>query len=220
MPPIQLVKVHGGSFNYKPGIDDSVGRTEVVNTFLISKYPVTQQLWQAVMKTSLQQMAGSSYCPEEDNFDFPMIYVNFNDAKAFCERLSKITGKHFRLPTTQEWQYAARGGSKSRGTLYSGSDNYEQVAYTNANADHGDRMYAEYVPVGSKQPNELGLYDMSGLVWEWCDGVTPLLESQNERYCMGGGIFAYPEELRVDYHLPLDKDTPSMSVGFRIVCDL
>lgn len=220
MPPIQLVKVHGGSFNYKQGINDSVGRTEVVNTFLISKYPVTQQFWQAVMKTSLQQMAGSSYRPEEDNFDFPMIYVNFNDAKAFCERVSKITGKHFRLPTPEEWQYAARGGNKSRGTLYSGSDSYEQVAYTNAAANHNGRMYAEYVPVGSKQPNELGIYDMSGLVAEWCDRVTPYLESQNERYCMGGGLFASPEELRVDAHSSIDKDTRSMTVGFRIVCDL
>lgn len=117
----------------------------------------TREEWDAVMSPgrSMQQ---------------PVEWVSWNDCQEFCRRLSLITGKTFRLPTSAEWEYAARGGNKSKGYIYSGSNNPDDVAWYKDNAfdvGEGHRDYGTH-PVKSKKPNELGIYDMSGNVLEWC----------------------------------------------------
>jgi formylglycine-generating enzyme len=98
----------------------------------------------------------------QSEYNHPVIHVSWNDASEYCNWLSLKTGKSYRLPTEAEWEYAAKGGSQSRGYTYSGSNNAGDVAWCMENSGN------ETHPVGQKQPNELGIYDMTGNVWEWC----------------------------------------------------
>lgn len=134
--------------------------------FYICKYEVTQELWKAVMGENPSQMQGDS---------LPVEQVSWNDCQLFISRLNERTGRQYRLPTVAEWEYACRGGSRSRGYAYSGSDDIDKVAWYDDNSD------GKTHPVGQKQPNEIGLYDMSGNVWELCQGMD---ESSCE--CRGG----------------------------------
>ena len=124
-----------------------------LSSFYICKYEVTEALWTAVMGSN------PSWKPSGDNY--PVEQVNWYDCQDFVEKLSELTGRHFRLPTEAEWEYAARGGQRSRGYRYSGSYNLDEIGWYEGNADHKRE-------VGTKKPNELGLYDMTGNVDEWC----------------------------------------------------
>jgi formylglycine-generating enzyme required for sulfatase activity len=137
-----------------------------VSNFWIGKYEVTQGQWEAVMgnTTSLQQVKSSSYGVGPT---FPMYYVSWNDAKAFCDTLSSRTGKSYRLATEEEWEYAARGGKWSRGYVYSGSNNEDSAAWHYGNS--GSTTHC--VGTTKTRGNELGIYDMSGNVYEWCANV-------------------------------------------------
>ena len=115
---------------------------------------VTQALWQAVMG------GNPSYFKGNNN---PVDGVSLYDCQEFIKKLNNLTGKQFRLPTEAEWEFAARGGNKSRHTQYSGSDDLDSVAW------YRDNSGRQTHPVAKKLPNELGLYDMSGNVWEWCN---------------------------------------------------
>lgn len=114
---------------------------------------MTQALWEAVMGKNPSGFIGNR---------LPVECVSFDDCQEFIRKLNAQTGQEFRLPTNAEWEYAARGGKQSRGYMYSGSNNLGSVAWYTDNSNRSTH------PVKTKQSNELGLYDMSGNVWEWC----------------------------------------------------
>ena len=158
---IEMVKVEAGSFNMgaTPEMENPydsekpVHRVTLTNNYYIGKYEVAQALWQAVMGSNPSGFKGDNLPVEE---------VSWNECQDFISKLNAMTGKRFRLPTEAEWEYAARDGNKSRGYQYSGSNTLGDVAWYSGNSS--SRTHA----VGTKQPNELGIYDMAGNVWEWC----------------------------------------------------
>ena len=157
---IKMIKVEGGTFTMgaTPEQGNDAGRNEkpahqvTLSSFMIGQTEVTQELWQAVMGGNPSHFKGAK---------LPVECVSWNDCQEFIKKLNQLTGKRFRLPTEAEWEYAARGGAKSKGYKYSGSDNLDDVWY-------GDNSGGKTHAAGTKRPNELGLYDMSGNVGEWC----------------------------------------------------
>ncbi len=165
-----MISVEGGTFTMgatpeqqNPNSDEKPTHRVTLSSYYIGETEVTQALWNAVMGKSLQQILnelGWSTHGVGDNY--PMYDISWNDCQDFVSRLNSLTGEHFRLPTEAEWEFAARGGNKSKGYQYSGSNTIDEVAWYDKNS--GSRVH----PVATMTPNELGIYDMSGSVWEWC----------------------------------------------------
>ena len=175
---IDMVKVEAGTFMMgatsemkDPYSDEKpVHQVTLTNDYYMGKYEVTQALWQAVMGSNPSNFKG-------DNL--PVETVNWNDCQEFISKLNSLTGRKFRLPTEAEWEYAARGGKKSRGYQYSGSRKISDVAWYEGNSR------SKTHPVGRKQANELGIYDMSGNVWEWCSDWYGSYSSSSQTNPMG-----------------------------------
>lgn len=179
-----MVKVKGGKF--KMGSKEGQENEKPVHTvklgsFHISQYEITVKEYLAFCEATNDNYpewleAGNVFNVEtgSDNFykivgysrtgsdNLPIVGVNWANAVAYCKWLSEETGDKYRLPTEAEWEFAARGGRKSKGYVYSGSDNIEEVAW------YKDNTSSQPQVVGTKQGNELGIHDMTGNVWEWC----------------------------------------------------
>ncbi len=153
--------------------------------------------------------------------DHPVLHVSWDDATAFCRWLAKKTGKNYRLPSEAEWEYAARGGNKSRGHGYSGSDQLDEVAW------YWDNSNGKTNKVKSKLPNELGLYDMTGNAREWCSdwyGAFPSEAQKNpvgpatgtERVTRGGSFGGSPRFCRLSDRVADAPANHNGMLGFRI----
>lgn len=198
-----MVAVKGGTFTMgatseQTGADSNESPTHLVtlSDYYIGETEVTQELWQAVMGSNPSNFTG--------NLQRPVEKVSWNDCQTFITKLNALTGETFSLPTEAEWEYAARGGNKAQGYLYSGSNTIGDVAWYTSNSSSTTH------PVKTKQPNELGIYDMSGNVWEWCsdwygsysssaqtDPVGP--SSGSYRVLRGGSWFNNAAYCRVAY---------------------
>ena len=217
-----MIKVEAGTFTMGctseqggdcDGDESPYHRVTISNDYYIGKFEVTQELYQAVMGTNPSNWKA---------YDRPVQNVSWNDAMEFCAELSRMTGRKFTLPTEAEWEYAARGGKKSTNAKYSGSSSVANVAWYDGNS--GSQTH----PVGKLRPNELGIYDMSGNVWEWCldwfgnyssasqtDPMGP--GSGSSRVNRGGSLQSSAKGCRVSNR---SSDTPGdryYYLGFRVV---
>ena len=217
----KMVKVAGGTFQMgatseqgSDAYDDEYPVHSVtLSDYYIGQTEVTQELWEAVMGDNPSYFTGDNQCPVER--------VSWDDCQEFIKKLNRLTGKNFRLPTEAEWEYAARGGNKSKGYKYSGSNDADAVAWYNKNSG------SKTQPVAQKQSNELGLYDMSGNVWEWCQDwygdYTSRSQSNpkgantgSDRVLRGGSWFDYARYVQVSYRHNCTPDTRFSGYGLRL----
>ncbi len=202
----ELIFVEGGTCKMgRGGLFDN-RKAITLNNFSIGKYPVTVKEYKAYCRATGKQMLSLPNWNLGKNF--PMIMVCWYEAIAYCEWLSKITNSRFRLPTEAEWEFAARGGLNSNQYKWAGSNNPNLVAWfdKNSNSTH---------PVGEKQPNELGIFDMSGNVFEWC---FDWLDAEN-KVIRGGSwkhIASKSKVFETDYFWPGSKFD---DLGFRVARD-
>ena len=213
-----MVPVEGGTFTMgateEQGSDaydyEKPAHQVTLSSYRIGATEVTQELWQAVMNSNPSLFNGGSY---GTNLQRPVEHVSWNDCQEFITKLNQLTGQQFRLPTEAEWEYAARGGNRSQGYKYAGSNTIGDVAW------YGNYSPSTTSPIGTKQANELGLYDMSGNVWEWCQDWYGSYSSdaQNNptgpvsgsyRVFRGGGWYNGARDCRVSsrgYNTPSDR---------------
>ncbi len=230
IPPIEMVRVAGGTFTMgctsEQGNDcdkdESPTHSVTLSDYYIGKYEVTQGLWKTVM--------GSDNNPSEFKGDsLPVERVSWNTIlNEFIPKLNKLTGKTYRLPTEAEWEYAARGGNKSGGYMYSGSNNIDDVAWYGYYLEEGGTSGKTTNPIGTKLPNELGIYDMSGNVNEWVNDwygaysstaqTNPTGPSSGSyRVYRGGSWSNAAGRCRVSYRSNFSPISCFINLGFRLV---
>ena len=169
----KMIRVDGGTFTMgatseqgsDAGGSEKPAHQVTLSTYYICETEVTQDLWQAVMGSTVAQQrdkTNKEWPLRGVGGNYPMYYISWEECQTFIRRLNALTGKNFRLPTEAEWEFAARGGNKTQGYKYSGSNSLGNVAWYTDNSGN------ETHPGKQKSPNELGLYDMSGNVGEWC----------------------------------------------------
>lgn len=210
-----MIQVQGGTFNmggtyeqFERNRNELPVHQVTLSDYFIAETEVTQALWKAVMGTNPSRHKG-------DNL--PVERVSWKDCQKFIQQLNALTGKTFRLPTEAEWEYAARGGNQSKGYLYAGSDSLQVVAWYSCKTSH---------EVKTKRPNELGIYDMSGNVWEWCQdkygryqeyAVTNPQGAKSGHYVSRGGSWDFiARACRVAYRTDEKSDVRESDMGFRL----
>ncbi len=229
-----MILVSGGSFGmgtengYKTttyaSSDEEPLHIVKLSSYMISKFEVTQKQWLAIM--------GNNPGFYKNCNDCPVTNVSWNDAQAFLNKLNLQTGQKFRLPTEAEWEFAARGGNKSKGFQHSGSNSFDSVAWYSDTINFTKYVIRKH-PVGQKACNELGLYDMTGNVWEWCEDwykwdyyKISLSEnpkgptSGNLRILRGGAWFNSPYSWKVFHRVQDRPDSRLNPNGFRLARDL
>lgn len=228
----KMVKVEGGTFMMgatagqgDQAYDDELPVHEVsLSSYSIGETEVTQALWQAVMDSNPSGLTG--------NLNRPVETVSWNDCQTFIAKLNQMTGKSFRLPTEAEWEFAARGGNLSHDYMYAGSNNLDEVAWVISNIPSQQPNTDGYgtQPVAQKAPNELGLYDMSGNVYEWCNDwfdayraepqVNPTGPGDDEgchyRVNRGGSWNRYGRSSRVSLRNNATPESAYFNIGLRL----
>lgn len=182
-------------------------KTVKVDSFLIGIHEVTQAQWKAIMGNAPGYFEGCEDCPVEQ--------VSWNEVQEFIRRLNELTGDTYRLPTEEEWEYAARGGNKSKNYRYAGGNDIMQVALF-----AGNSLYQ--LSTATKQPNELGIHDMSGSVYEWCrDDYMGLQNRDTELKVIRGGAWNSDKRYcRVSNRFWMAPDSKMDNIGFRLVRNL
>ena len=220
-----MVEVEGGTYmmGATPEQGDEVWDREkpvhevTLSGFNIGQTEVTQELWQAVM--------GANPSDHTGDLQRPVDQVSWVDCIAFISNLNQLTGKSFRLPTEAEWEYAARGGSKSKGYRYAGGNDMDVVSWYIDNSDNTTH------PVATKAPNELGLYDMTGNVWEWCNDwyhrytadaqVDPMGQATGTNRVLRGGCWNGDANYnRISFRDNFTPTGSNSSGGLRLVLDI
>ena len=224
MVDISASKFNMGSNEYE---DEKPIHEVIVPAFQIGKYPITQAQYEAVMGNNPSRFSGNPQNPVET--------VTWFDAQEFCEKLSKLTGKNYRLPTEAEWEYACRAGTETRFSFGDEENELGDYAWFRTNSNN------ETHPVGEKLPNPWGICDMHGNVWEWCADqhhenyvnkpenikengsiawADNNITNQSSRILRGGSWFHIPVKSRSASREKYDADDGFNDIGFRVVCDL
>jgi len=222
---IEMVYVQGGTFTMgctqEQGNDcienEKPAHQVTLSSYYIGKYEVTQAEWESVMGTNPSNFKGNN---------LPVESVSWDDVQEFIRKLNTQTGKQYRLPTEAEWEYAARGGNRSNGYKYSGSNTVGSVSWND-----GESIDPQTYPVGKKSPNELGVYDLSGNVLEWCQDWYGGYSSTSQRDPTGPSIGSYHVNrggswgcnawcARVSYRNDYPPDFRGSYLGFRLAYSL
>jgi sulfatase modifying factor 1 len=216
---LTMIPVAGGTYtmgspsNEANRNNDECQHSVTVDNFAIGQYEVTQADWKEVMGTTPANFKNCDECPVEQ--------VSWNDVQEFIKAANQKYGRKYRLPTEAEWEYATRGGKKSLGYLYSGGQSLKEVAWCSSNSDNHTHE------VGTKKANELGLYDMTGNVWEWCSdewgpypGCTEPKEGDSKRRVLrGGSWYGNDNSCRVAIRGRSEDSSRNSRYGFRLAQD-
>ena len=216
----EMCFVEGGTFMMGSDTvqaDETPVHSVTLSDYYIGQTEVTQHLWQAVMGS------GNNPSATKGN-NLPVTNITWDEAQTFVERLSEMTGLRFRLPTEAEWEYAARGGQRSKGYTYAGSHEIDKVGWYAGHS--GNKLHA----VGVKLPNELGIFDMTGNAWEWCQDWYGAYsagaqsnpqgpDSGSSRVLRSGSYTTTSERCAAKYRQSRQADYPDVHIGLRIVLE-